>query len=263
MQIKQKEPFKPGYNAITDRNSLFPDMLMDFGIYAMADGMTVENQDPLERAYLLIQGNVTFQWEGREERAVRSNCFDESPWCLHVPAGVPVTITCHSDNTEIAYQATDNDTSFPSVFYDPKSVRSEMRGAGTMKETSTRNVRTIFDTTNAPDAKLVLGEVIGYPGKWSSYPPHHHPQPEIYFYKFFPEQGYGFSELGEDALKLRNNDTVLIREGQTHPQTTAPGYAIYYLWVIRHLDGNPYITPIFVDEHKWVMEPKAKIWPEK
>ncbi len=263
MRIRQNQNFQLGYTPITDRVSLHPEMLMDFGIYALNAGMVIENADQLERAYLLVQGKVRIEWDGQEKEANRSNCFDENPWCLHVPAGVPVKITSLSDNVEIALQATENDIVFEPVFYDPKAVRSDMRGSGTMKETSTRNVRTIFDKTNAPDAKLVLGEVIGYPGKWSSYPPHHHPQPEIYFYKFFPEQGYGFSELGDEAYKLINNDTMLINEGLTHPQTTAPGYAIYYLWVIRHLDDDPYITPTFLEEHKWVMDPKAKIWPDK
>ena len=64
-------------------------------------------------------------------------------------------------------------------------------------------------------------------------------------------------------MKLRQNDTVKILNSVTHPQITAPGYAMYYLWVIRHLDGNPYITPTFVPEHLWVTDPNAKIWPDK
>jgi len=41
---------------------------------------------------------------------------------------------------------------------------------------------------------------------------------------------------------------------------TAPGYAMWYLWVIRHLDGNRYVTPYFVDEHRWVMDKDAEFW---
>jgi len=263
MRIRQDAPFKLGYTEITGLNGPHPEMLMDFGIYKLNKGMTIENSDSLERAYLLIEGNAKFEWDGGQAEASRANCFDDNATCLHVPPGVSVKITCTDGEAEIALQATTNENTFAPKFYKPSDVRSEMRGAGTMKEASTRNVRTIFDMTNAPDAKLVLGEVIGYPGKWSSYPPHHHPQPEVYYYKFNPSQGYGFSEVGEDVYKLYNNDTILIHEGETHPQTTAPGYAIYYLWVIRHLDGNPYITPTFIEEHKWVTDSKAKIWPDK
>ena len=139
------------------------------------------------------------------------------------------------------------------------------RGEGTMREASTRIVRTVFDYSNAPYSNMVLGEVIGFPGKWSSYPPHWHPQPEIYFYRFLPENGYGFAELSEDVVKTHHNSTVFITEKETHPQTTAPGYAMWYLWVIRHIDGDPYITPTFVPEHLWVTDPDKEkdIWPPK
>jgi 5-deoxy-glucuronate isomerase len=115
----------------------------------------------------------------------------------------------------------------------------------------------------------VIGEVIGVPGKWSSYPPHHHPQPEIYHYRFLPEQGFGLCLIGDEPHVIHDKDTILIREGQVHPHVTAPGYAMWYLWVIRHIDGAHYgpetSTPIFVDEHKWVQEPdgEKKMWLPK
>ncbi|MBR5679025.1 MAG: 5-deoxy-glucuronate isomerase, partial [Clostridia bacterium] len=129
-----------------------------------------------------------------------------------------------------------------------------------------RIVRTIFDYSNAPYANLVLGEVIGFPGKWSSYPPHHHPQPEIYYYKTNPSNGFGYGELGEDVVKVQNNDTVFIAPGLTHPHCTAPGYALWYLWAIRHLDGCPYKQPdypVFLPEHLWVMKPESAYWGDR
>ena len=40
---------------------------------------------------------------------------------------------------------------------------------------------------------------------------------------------------------------------------------MWYLWVIRHIDGDPYITPTFVPEHLWVTDPDKEkdIWPPK
>lgn len=263
MRIRPDNPLEYGYNSITEMNGKHSEMLMDFGILKLKEGMIETSTEGLERAYLLINGKAEFSWNDQTVIAERLNCFDVHPYCLHVPSGIEVTIKCLEDNTEISVQKTNNENTFESTFYTPENVRSEMRGAGTMKEASTRNVRTIFDMTNAPDAKLVLGEVIGYPGKWSSYPPHHHPQPEIYYYKYNPSNGYSFSEVGEDVYKLSEGDTILLEEGMTHPQVVAPGYAVYYIWVIRHLDDNPYITPTFVPEHTWVMEPNAKIWPDK
>jgi 5-deoxy-glucuronate isomerase len=118
----------------------------------------------------------------------------------------------------------------------------------------------VFDDSNAPDSNLVIGEVIGAPGKWSSYPPHHHPQPEIYHYRFLPGQGFGLCPIGDRAYVLHENDTILIRDTEDHPQVTAPGYAMWYLWVIRHLEGDRYIVPEFTEAHRWVAVPDAPMW---
>ncbi|HYF83217.1 MAG TPA: 5-deoxy-glucuronate isomerase [Clostridia bacterium] len=263
MRIRQDKHFDFGYNSITEMKGKHSDVLMDFGILRLAKGQIETDFEEKERAYLLIRGEVVFEWQGNKERALRKSCFDESPWCLHVPAGIVVKITGLGEDSELAVQKTDNERAFAAKFYMSSDCRSEERGKGTMKETSTRTVRTIFDYSNADYSNLVLGEVIDHPGRWSSYPPHHHPQPEIYYYKFYPENGFGYAEVGEEVLKVQNNDTVKIGEGMTHPQATAPGYAMYYLWVIRHLDRNPYIEPVFLEEHLWVTKPDARIWPDK
>lgn len=263
MRIRQEKPFEYGYNSITEMDGKHSNMLMDFGILVLQKDQQEINMENKERAYLLIRGEVLVEWEDQQVRMKRDSCFKENPWCLHVPAKVAVKITGVDDSSELAVQKTNNDKSFAPKLYTPEECMSEERGKGTMKETSTRIVRTIFDKSNTQDANLVLGEVIDFPGKWSSYPPHHHPQPEIYYYKFYPENGFGYAELGEDVVKVRNNDTVTIDGGLTHPQATAPGYAMYYLWVIRHLDENPYITPTFEKEHLWVTEKDAKIYPDE
>jgi 5-deoxy-glucuronate isomerase len=178
---------------------------------------------------------------------------------VHIKAG--------GDGAELYYTATDNKRAFAPRLYTPEECQSEFRGEGTMRETSTRIVRTCFDDTNRSESNLVIGEVIGVPGKWSSYPPHHHPQPEIYHYRFLPEQGFGLTAIGDTPYIIRDRDTILIREGQVHPQVTAPGYAMWYLWVIRHIEGSHYGpatgTPIFVEEHKWVTGEEKNIWTPK
>jgi 5-deoxy-glucuronate isomerase len=123
-----------------------------------------------------------------------------------------------------------------------------------------RNVRLIFDRTTRPESNLVLGEVVNYPGRWSSYPPHHHDQPEIYHYRFTAPHGYGHAELGDDVVKVREGDTVVIPPGRDHAQVSAPGYGMYYLWMIRHLPGNPYTGFTFAEEHKWTLDASQQGW---
>lgn len=267
LRIRQDGPFEYGYTAITVMDETEDNTMMDFGILRLAKGQSeylLETNK--EVAILLIKGEVIFSWAGKERRVQRSSCFDENPWVLHFPRDVEVRVTGGSSEAELSITKTSDKEVFNTRLYAPSDCQSEERGKGTLKETSTRIVRTVFDYSNAPYSNLVIGEVVDYPGKWSSYPPHYHPQPEIYFYKFHPEQGYGFSELGEDVVKLKNNDAVKILNNATHPQTTAPGYAMYYIWIIRHIDGNPYKSPeypVFEPQHLWVTDSNAKIWPDK
>jgi 5-deoxy-glucuronate isomerase len=250
-------------------------MLMDFGVLRLRPGEKWEQKSETdEQCWLLARGSAHITWmvyaagPGPEHAEVsRPDLFDHSPWCLSVPNRSTVVIVAGGDGAEFYYTATDNPVHFKARLFTPEECRSEFRGEGTMRETSTRVVRTCFDDTNRSESNLVIGEVIGVPGKWSSYPPHHHPQPEIYHYRFLPEQGFGLTAIGETPYLIRDRDTILIHDGEVHPQVTAPGYAMWYLWVIRHLEGAHYgpqtNTPVFVDEHKWVMGDEKNIWDPK
>jgi|LSQX01.1.fsa_nt_gb 5-deoxy-glucuronate isomerase len=261
--ISRKEPYDWGYTDITTEGEQVRDTMMDFGILRLPQGKTESVVTEKEVAYLLMDGAAKFTFAGQTVRAQRTSLFHESCSCLHVPAGSSVEIVAESD-LELTVVATTNTKHFDPVFYSAADVRSEKRGEGTMQETSTRIVRTIFDKTNTSKANLVLGEVVAHPGKWSSYPPHHHPQPEIYHYRFLPEQGFGVCVLDDgEVLKVEHQSTVKIVEDEVHPQSAAPGYAMYYVWAIRHLEGNPYTEPTFDPNHTWVENPDAEIFPNR
>ncbi len=257
MHIRQKEAFQYGYNPVVRSD---PRTLMDFGVLRLGAGQAETNDEPQERFFLLLRGEVRFEWDGRAETARRASFLDENPWCLDLPPGMPVRITCQSAAAELLVSKTDNARDFAPRFFRDRDCRVEERGKGSMLECGTRLVKTVIDYAIAPDSNFVAGEVINFPGRWSSYPPHTHPQPEIYFYQFSPENGYGFSEAGETVYKVRQNDTVLLLDQATHPQVTAPGYAMYYYWVIRHLDRDPYIQPFFLPQYRWVQRPDAEFW---
>jgi 5-deoxy-glucuronate isomerase len=257
--LKAKK-LKNGYNQIIFEAKRSENTMMNFGILQLEKGQKYANFDNEERAFLLLKGQINLLFDNEERVVKRDSYFDETPVCLHVSKNTNVKIIAKTDS-EIVLISTENERFFPPELYD--NVENEYRGKGTMQETATRIVRTIFDKNKSPKSNIVLGEVVNYPGKWSSYPPHHHPQPEIYHYRFFPMQGFGLALLGDKAIKVENGDTVKILNNVIHPQVAAPGYAMYYIWVIRHLEGNPYTEPFFVTEHKWVMEKEALIWPER
>ncbi|MGL4986672.1 MAG: 5-deoxy-glucuronate isomerase [Treponemataceae bacterium] len=260
MNILRSKEHSFGYTPLCEMNGRESDMLMDCGILRLQSGESFSDDSAYEKAFLLVYGEVEFLCDGIKKIVSRINCFDGMPSVLHLSKNDSAKITGIAKDSEIFVCRTENEKDFPSKLYEPGSYADEYRGKGLMNETSTRIVREVFGHSSAPYSNLVLGEVIGFPGKWSSYPPHHHPQPEVYYYKSMPENGFAFCDLGDEVLKIKHNDTVFIHDGQVHPHVTAPGYALWYLWVIRHLDGNPYIKPIFIPEHTWVTEKDAQFY---
>ncbi len=264
---------REGYNPITKMEDFDWDdpknTKMDFGILRLkgGDSYTLDNEN--EKAVLLMTGSVTLKWNDESVEASRKSIFDDDPCALLVPrnTNIEIQVSESCKSAELCLLQTIGDNDFTPRFFPPEECLTEQFGKGTLRETSTRDVRTIFDANNMPESNLVLGEVINYPGKWSSYPPHGHDQPEIYHYRFLPEKGFGFGMDGYDEVKiLRNGDTLAIINGAPHSQTSAPGYAMYYIWAIRHLKDNPYGPEDprkFVPSHTWVMDPgnNKKIWP--
>ena len=226
----------------------------------LAAGEKFELATDTETAWLLMKGRITGR-AGTEAFALeRHSLFDESASCVHASARTNVAIEAESDSELTVYRCR-NDKKFPARIFTPDQVPNEHRGKGQVAGRCLRFVRTIFDVNTSPrDAELVLGEVVTLPGGWSSYPPHHHRQPEIYHYRFTEPQGYGHAELGDQVFKVHDGDTVCIPPGEDHAQCAAPGYGMYYSWVIRHLPDDPYTVPDFTEEHAWTMDKDASYW---
>jgi 5-deoxy-glucuronate isomerase len=266
---QNKQGFPRGYSAITEIDGAHAEMLMDFGILKLGEGESWSSSEEKERAFLLMTGHVRLEWNGAgsaggTEEVHRKSLLDEEPTALHVPAGVTVTVTSLAGESELAVQQVRNEKTFPVRLWKPGEYRADRFGEGTLQDTSTRTVRTIFDAATAPESEMVLGEVINHPGKWSSYPPHDHAQPEVYHYRFFPEHGFGHAEREDEVFKVRNLDSYAIPPGVTHSQCAAPGYVMYYIWMIPHLPNDRFgpDSRIFRDEHTWVMDGSAPIWPD-
>lgn len=257
---KYRDGFPLGSTRVTDFDTDEDRMPITFEVLKLSAGQQIEVMPKYETAWLLMSGAVTGTIGALSFEFKRSSLFDESSSCLHAAAGTPLIMRASQD-TELTVYSVDNVKTFlPRVFV-PEDVANEPRGKGQVGGRCLRHVRTIFDGTNSdPNTELVLGEVVTLQGGWSSYPPHHHSQPEIYHYRFTEPQGYGHAELGDTVLKVRHGDTVKIMDLNDHAQVAAPGYGMYYAWVIRHLPGDRYGVPEFTEEHTWTMDPDAPYW---
>ncbi|MGI6154059.1 MAG: 5-deoxy-glucuronate isomerase [Christensenellaceae bacterium] len=265
MALLKAKRFNNGINVVCDERKN-PEAQMGFSVVKLDDGGKFNLLYPeKECAVLLMFGKATFKWEGQEKTIERKSCFHDAPYCLCTPAGVKVELEAHADNTQFAVMTTNNEKKFASRFYTPEDAPNENRGAGTLNECSTRIVRSIRGRGNCPETNFVMGEVVNSPGKWSSFPPHSHPHPEIYYFKFLPsdKNGFGFSQDGFDiAYQVKENDAILAVDGDIHAQVAAPGYAMYYVWVIVDSDLNPYSLPPSVEEFGWTVEEGAKFFPD-
>lgn len=253
--LRENNDLKNGLNLICDESDK---MFMKVNLLKLDNNQEYVIEDKLqESAALLLCGTVKFIYDNKEEVCSRNDLFKDDAYCLHFSRNKKVTIVALTD-TEILLQQKENDVEFETKMYDKTNIDKGFFGDGNLKDTTKRQVTTILDYYRTPWSKMVLGEIINFPGIWSSYPPHWHPQPEVYFYKFDKPQGFGACFEGDDAYKIKHNSVALIEGGKTHPQCSAPGYAMYYAWMIPHLDGAPW-TNIrnFVDEHVWVNDENA------
>lgn len=229
------------------------DMLMNIFVKRCKKGERIEFLEPEnETAILLLRGEVNFNWDARAETARRESPFERKPYCLHFSKNTRAAVEALADS-EIMVQQTDNAREFPAVFYTPETCLYQEFGKGQWGGAGHRIVSTMFDLSNAPYSNMVMGEVFNQPGKWSSYPPHHHPQPELYYYQFDRPEGFGASFVGDDVFKSTDGSYAAIPGGNAHQQVVAPGFTMYYVWLIRHLDGDPWDkTRIYIPEYEWL-----------
>lgn len=228
------------------------DMMMNITVYRMKAGEEkIFSCEKEEMAVLLVLGDVNFHWEARFENGQRTNFVEQGPYCLHVSRGTPVRVVANRDS-EVLVQSTENETAFPSVFYKPEDCRDDIFGLDVYDNKMKRTVRTVFDYKNAPYSNMVNGEVVNHQGGWSSYTPHHHPQPEVYYYRYERPEGFGACFIGDNAYKITDGAVAAIPGGKTHPQVTAPAFPMYYCWMIRHLPGNPWTDRVVDERYSWI-----------
>ena len=136
---------------------------------------------------------------------------------------------------------TKNEKDFGAKLKKPEDAPWGYSCVGKFGNVAKRRVNTIFDHDISPESNMVLGEVLIDSGNWSGYLPHSHPQPETYFFKFDHPEGFGASFVGDQVFKSTDESYSAIPGGELHPQAVAPGYQMYTCWMIRHIDGNPWL----------------------
>lgn len=241
-----------GEEILTTYDNEYSEMMMDVRVYRMKENeeRTFCRQGE-ETAILLLSGKVNYCFDERCEQASRKDVFTEGPYALHVCTGKQVTVKALT-TAEILVQCTKNDTVFESRLYKPEDAPWSYSCVGKFGNVAKRRVNTIFDKEIAPYSNMVLGEVLNDRGNWSGYLPHRHPQPELYYFKFDRPEGFGASFIGDQVFKSVDNSFSAITPQELHPQAVAPGFQMYTVWMIRHLDGNPWLQTTRNEDEKYL-----------
>ncbi len=249
---------KNGEQILTTYDNEYSAMNMDIRVYRMQPGETrsfVRTGE--EIAVLLLSGEITFNWEGNSRTVSRIDVFTEGPWCVHAPSGTEISVAAEKES-RILVQCTHNDASFEAKLYCPDDAPWRYSSVGEFGNVAKRRVNTIFDHDIEPASNMVLGEVLNDPGNWSGYLPHRHPQPETYYFLFDHPEGFGASFVGDQVFKSVDGSFSAIPGGQLHPQAVAPGYQMYTCWMIRHIDGNPWLQTDRCEDERYVWLHDAK-----
>jgi 5-deoxy-glucuronate isomerase len=189
-----------------------------------------------------LGGRATVRGAGFEFANVggRKDVFSGLPHTVYLPPESEYEIEALGE-VEIAVAESPASLRGVPALIGPESVKTLTLGRDNFQRDAVIMVDEHF-----PAEHLFIGEAFVPPGNWGSFPPHRHDHDnppveldmeEIYFFRFNPPGGFGIQKIYTDdrsidvAYTVTNNDTVAIPRGY-HPVVNAPGYAMYFLWIM-------------------------------
>ncbi|OYD26479.1 5-deoxyglucuronate isomerase [Mycoplasma testudineum] len=251
---------KPGLNMLVNRTKRAKHMLLDVDIYLASENETIEfsTEKLEEKVFLLLTGEAVVSYSGKDYVAKRKSVFEEKPTVFHIGQIENIKIK-NLKKSEWLIITSDTEKQKGFSIHEPTSIKEDIFGQTDWQGVARRKVRTVFDYSTKPTSNIVVGEVITKQGHWSSYLPHRHNQPEMYFFKFEkPDSAFGISVAGENAYIVRENDVNAVPSNLDHPVSAAPGYPLYYCWIIKNLKNDPWNSRNEAEEHLWLKDKNAK-----
>jgi len=259
MALVRPEPPSAGYLRVVGPEH--PDLnAIEFGLLTLPDGRSWETTFAgAESLLVVLGGRCDVEADGRrwEHMGERADVFDGRPAAVYLPPGSRCRVTARGDVTVAVCSATaDRGGEATPISPDAVGVRRVGRDA------FERTVYDILVPGSSEAERLIVGETINGPGRWSGYPPHKHDEhdlpeeselEEVYYFRVHPAQGFGLQRIYGDgfdtAYAVRDGDVATISGGY-HSVAAAPGYDLYYLWMLA---GQHRVVHMREDpQHRWV-----------
>lgn len=218
-----------------------------------------------ELALVVLSGTcqVTVNDEVFENVGSRKDVFSGRATTVYVPINSQYTVAeVKGEKLEIAVVAVPAEEQCEPFVVRPEEVVVNHRGVLNWQ----RDVHDIItDNGQGRVQRIIVGETFSYSGQWSSYPSHKHDThnlpfeskfDEIYLFKVSPAEGFGIQVMYTDDFSIReahiikDGDAVALPEGY-HPVASAPGFQVYYLWVMAGEHGRV-LQPNDDPKLKWI-----------
>jgi len=267
MNLRYRAAPGQGFTPIVNREEDGLEFLR-FGLLKLgaADRWTGSTSENEEAALVILSGrcNLKSGADRWQDLGQRENVFAGKATGAYVPPGRDFEIEATKDLEAGLCFSTRASRGGRIAIVMPEDVKVRTAGDQTWR----REVHDIIGQQVAAQ-RLLVGETYNEPGKWSSYPPHKHDeesaeevqQEEIYHFRLNPQQGFGVQRIYtadgsiDEAYTILDGDTIVIPKGY-HPVVAAPGYSLYYLWMIagRQRIMRPRDDPA----HAWVKSLEVK-----
>jgi len=258
MELLKRGTAQPGFRWMFERDLKF----IKFGVLSLKQGEEHTFKTKGEEAcFVLLAGRCDAAVGERDfgEIGKRRSVFEGRPYSVYVPRNSSLSVKAKTDINAAICTAPCESNREPALV-SPDQVRCRSVGRWNWR----RDVCDIMGNESTIPEKLIVGETFNPPGNWSSAPPHKHdvsdlPREskleEVYFYKLNPPQGFAlqrvYTQDGEldEAFVVRDGDAISIPKGY-HPVVAAPGYSLYYLWVLA--GEERVMRPNDDPDHAWL-----------
>lgn len=235
--------------------------LIELGYGALEPGEAARGPAEDETLAVIMSGAVAAMIDGRPLglAGARADPFEAPGHAVYAPPGEALELTAQDGGAVVAIATAPAgpDAPGPGRIIEPGDQEIAERG----RDNFSRTVRTILGPDDRA-SRLLAGETLNLPGAWSSYPPHKHdtqrpPEEvkleEVYLFRLKPSGGFGVQMLyetdSERAFIVRDGDVAMIPSGY-HPVVAAPGYELYYVWVLA---GEGRQMALWLDpDHAWI-----------
>lgn len=236
-------------------------LLIDFGLVNLQAGESLRDGTKDEEAvFHLFGGTCSVRGEGFafEEVGERADVFDGKASAVYLPPQTRYVIEA-TTNVHAALVKAPTAAGGPPRVIRPRDIR--VREVG--RDNWSRKVHDV-GMDNLEASCLMFGETFNPPGNWSSAPPHKHdvdspPEEskleELYHYRIRPRQGFGLQRVYtadgyNQVFVVEDGDVVTLPRG-FHPVVAAPGYELYYFWVLASFRDRK-LVPRDDPRHAWI-----------